>query len=255
MANVPTLSTSADLSASQTAGAPALVMPTGVILPYGGTTAPTGWLACDGTAISRTTYASLFTSIGTSFGVGDGSTTFNLPDLRGRFPRFNDRMFPGDAAGAAGRDTGRVHGSAQTQATAKNGLTATATASSISGTGAASAISGTGAASAISGTSGAMSANASHSHNLASSGAVLASGTGAGAQLTLGGGSYVQTGISSANTDHTHSISGTAAGQTVTGTAAGQTVTGTAAAQIITVGNGDAETRPINLAISAIIKI
>ena len=56
--------------------------PIGSILPYGGATAPSGWMICDGTAISRTTYSELFAVIGTSFGAGDGSTTFNLPDLR-----------------------------------------------------------------------------------------------------------------------------------------------------------------------------
>jgi microcystin-dependent protein len=60
---------------------------TGVILPYGGDTAPTGWFLCDGSAISRTTYASLFAKIGTTFGIGNGSTTFNIPDLRGIFIR------------------------------------------------------------------------------------------------------------------------------------------------------------------------
>jgi microcystin-dependent protein len=59
-------------------------IPSGVITQYGGSAAPTGWLLCDGTAVSRTTYASLFTALGTVYGVGDGSTTFNLPDLRGR---------------------------------------------------------------------------------------------------------------------------------------------------------------------------
>jgi microcystin-dependent protein len=48
--------------------------------------APVKWLACDGAAISRTTYAALFAAVGTAWGVGDGSTTFNLPDLRGRTP-------------------------------------------------------------------------------------------------------------------------------------------------------------------------
>src|SRR6185503_20590605 len=46
--------------------------------------APSGWLNCDGSAVSRTTYANLFAAIGTTFGAGDGSTTFNVPDLRGR---------------------------------------------------------------------------------------------------------------------------------------------------------------------------
>lgn len=61
--------------------------PIGTILPYGGTTAPSGWFLCQGQAISRTNYADLFAVIGTAFGIGDGSTTFNIPDLRGEFLR------------------------------------------------------------------------------------------------------------------------------------------------------------------------
>lgn len=61
--------------------------PIGTILPYGGTEAPSGWMLCQGQAVSRTNYADLFAVIGTSFGTGDGSTTFNLPDLRGEFLR------------------------------------------------------------------------------------------------------------------------------------------------------------------------
>ena len=53
---------------------------------YGGSSAPTGWLMCDGTAVSRTTYAALYNIIGTSFGTGNGSTTFNVPDFVNRFP-------------------------------------------------------------------------------------------------------------------------------------------------------------------------
>lgn len=70
-------------------------VPTGAILPYGGTTAPTGWLLCDGQSISRTTYSDLFAVIGTSFGSEDG-LSFNVPDLRGRFLRGRD--------GGTGRD-------------------------------------------------------------------------------------------------------------------------------------------------------
>lgn len=61
-------------------------LPAGSIIQWGGATAPVNWLLCDGSAVSRTTYASLFAAIGTSYGTGDGSTTFNLPDLRGRVP-------------------------------------------------------------------------------------------------------------------------------------------------------------------------
>lgn len=64
--------------------APLAVVPTGVTLEFAGSVAPTGYLLCDGSAVSRTTYAALFAVIGTTYGVGDGSTTFNVPDERGR---------------------------------------------------------------------------------------------------------------------------------------------------------------------------
>jgi len=59
-------------------------LPIGAILPFGSDTIPENWLLCDGSAVSRTTYQDLFNTIGTSYGQGDGFTTFNLPDLRGR---------------------------------------------------------------------------------------------------------------------------------------------------------------------------
>jgi microcystin-dependent protein len=61
--------------------------PAGAIVAYSGTVAPSGWLLCNGQSVSRTTYAGLYTVIGNSFGSGDGSTTFHLPDFRGRFLR------------------------------------------------------------------------------------------------------------------------------------------------------------------------
>lgn len=81
-------------------------LPPGVIVPFGGTPVPSGWLACNGSAVSRTTYSSLFAAIGTLHGTGDGSTTFNLPDLRGEFIRGLDQ--------GRGVDVGRVLGSSQT---------------------------------------------------------------------------------------------------------------------------------------------
>lgn len=60
--------------------------PSGAMVMFGGASAPTGWLLCDGAAVSRATYATLFAAIGTTWGVGDGSTTFNVPDMRGRAP-------------------------------------------------------------------------------------------------------------------------------------------------------------------------
>lgn len=61
-------------------------LPIGIILPFSDDTIPEGYMICDGSAISRTTYSTLFSVIGTTYGVGDGSTTFNLPNLKGRIP-------------------------------------------------------------------------------------------------------------------------------------------------------------------------
>jgi len=74
----------------------AAAVPAGCIMPFAGPVAniPAGWMLCDGTAISRSTYANLYNVIGVAWGTGDGSTTFNLPDLRGMFLR-----------GVAGTDT------------------------------------------------------------------------------------------------------------------------------------------------------
>lgn len=62
-------------------------VPSGAVMAFAMNSAPTGWLAANGAAVSRSTYAALFAVIGTAHGVGDGSTTFNLPDLRGIFVR------------------------------------------------------------------------------------------------------------------------------------------------------------------------
>ncbi len=59
-------------------------MPTGGIAPFAGTAAPSGWLLCNGQAVSRVTFAALFAVIGTSYGVGDNSTTFNVPNVGDR---------------------------------------------------------------------------------------------------------------------------------------------------------------------------
>lgn len=62
------------------------LVPTGTVVQYAGTVAPSGWLVCDGTAVSRTTYSALWTALGTTYGSGDGSTTFNLPNMVSRLP-------------------------------------------------------------------------------------------------------------------------------------------------------------------------
>jgi len=83
----------------------ASVVPSGSVFWFAANAPPTGYLECDGTAISRTTYAALFAIVSTTFGVGDGSTTFNLPDLRGEFIRGWDN--------GKGTDSGRAFGSFQ----------------------------------------------------------------------------------------------------------------------------------------------
>lgn len=64
-------------------------VPTGMILPFAATAIPEGFLACNGSNVSRTTYANLFSVIGTRYGAGDGSTTFTLPNLHRRFAEFS----------------------------------------------------------------------------------------------------------------------------------------------------------------------
>ena len=90
-----------DIAWAATAGG----VPTGTVIYHAANTPPTGFIKANGAAVSRSTYSDLFTAIGTTFGVGDGSTTFNVSDLRGEFMRGWD-----DSRGV---DSGRSFGSAQ----------------------------------------------------------------------------------------------------------------------------------------------
>lgn len=94
-------------------------IPSGVILPFGGNTAPQGYLLCDGSTVSRSVYASLFNAISTLWGTGDGATTFHVPDGRGLFLRGKsaatgrDHNAAGRTAVNAGGSTGDNVGSYQ----------------------------------------------------------------------------------------------------------------------------------------------
>jgi microcystin-dependent protein len=83
--------------------------PVGSVLDYAGSSAPTGWLLCYGQAVSRTTYAALYSAISTTHGVGDGSTTFNVPDCRGRTVAGKDDM-GGTSANRLTNQTGGIDG-------------------------------------------------------------------------------------------------------------------------------------------------
>lgn len=96
--------------------------PSGTVVAYAGNVAPAGWLLCDGSAIDRSVNSALFTAIGTTYGTGNGSTTFNIPDLRGRTVFGRDNMggtaanrltnagggIPGTTLGASGGNQSRT---------------------------------------------------------------------------------------------------------------------------------------------------
>ena len=228
MANVPTLHSAADLTQSQAAGDISHLVPSGSILTFAGSAAPTGWLVCDGASLSTSAYASLFAVIGYTFGGSGGS--FNLPDLRGRFVRYDDNMGNHGIAGvtaaaAASRDSGRAHGSAQGQATAKNGLSVTNNAVTTTATNTDHTHSGTTNAS-----------NVPSSNQAEGSNATALSGAANNAinpQANSGSHSHsFTTGGVSANATHAHNVTSN-----------------------VVLNGGDAETRPINIALNAIIKI
>jgi microcystin-dependent protein len=245
-----------------------ITTPSGAMMDYAGATAPSGWLMCDGAAVSRTTYANLFAAIGTSYGVGNGSTTFNLPDFRGRFARYNDDMgtaqnpafvdktsktagsfivgrkykitalgttnftligasantvgviftATGVGSGTGTADESRERFSAQSQSTAKNGLTNSSSSVSVSGT--------TGGSKSVGSTIEVTTAGDA-GQNWSSH--VPRRGT----QVTGFSGDVGYPGIG-----HTHDFS-------ASGTASAQTINDPA----------NAETRPVNLACNRIIKI
>lgn len=88
----------------------ATVLPVGIIIPYGGTTEPTGWLFCYGQTVSRTTYADLFAAFGTTYNTGgEAGTDFRLPDMRGRVVAGQDDM-GGSSANRLTGTSGGVNG-------------------------------------------------------------------------------------------------------------------------------------------------
>jgi microcystin-dependent protein len=109
-------------------GAWRAMLPAGVVIPFAGSTAPAGFLVCNGSLVSRTTYAALFAVIGVVYGAGDGTTTFGLPDLRQRFPLGKAASGTGATLGATGGDIDHVHsGAAHQHITPNHGHSASRT--------------------------------------------------------------------------------------------------------------------------------
>ena len=205
-------------------------------------TPPTGWLKANGALVSRTTYAALFAKIGTQFGVGDGSTTFALPDLRGQFLRVWD-----DGRGV---DSGRAFGSAQTGAFTNHAHTGSISINA-GGSHAHAGTTGSAGSHAHSGTTGSA---GSHSHG-ATSGNFILSGAG-----SLQGGTQSNEWTTAANTvaagAHTHPFTtDTEASHThpfTTDTEPAHAHTGSVTINASTTGS--TETRPVNVALLACIR-
>lgn len=221
-------------------------VPAGMVMHFAGAAAPSGWLACDGSAVARADYADLFSAIGTAYGAGDGSTTFNLPDLRGEFLRGLDS--------GRGVDANRTLGSAQDEAYKSHTHTGS---SSNEG-------SHTHAGSVT------VNSNGAHTHtvsgNAASNGGHVhrqriyrAEGNGGDYPVgfaNVGTSSWTSTYIESAGA-HTHTVSGSAAsagGHAHTGSVSVSSA-GAHAHAVTVAASGGAETRPRNVAMLPCIKV
>lgn len=209
-------------------------MPTGTVLPFAGTTAPTGWLLCQGQEVSRTDYANLDTVISTTYGSytngsgGAGTSHFRLPDMRGVFPRGAGTNGTANYGGVSGHTpaAGSV-GNKGGQKTARNGINVTNSSSSVTVN-----------------KNQWNSDQVSHTHSV--------SATALRVQLGSGGSNAFREGGASIYSSFADSISGTAAGSTSSWNSVN--ATGTAAAQGTTV-TGDSETTPAFLALNYIIKL
>ncbi|WP_316235072.1 MULTISPECIES: phage tail protein [unclassified Bradyrhizobium] len=163
-------------------------VPIGALIDFAGTTAPAGFMACNGQAVSRTTYAELYAAIGTTWGAGDGSTTFNLPDLRDRYRRH--------AGGSRGGAVGTLQDPDVLPHThAVSGTTDNENQAHTHG---------------FSGTTGGMNQNATHAHSETGF-SPGSSGGGVGGGGAFGYATSTTTGA--ANIDHNHSFSGTTGGE------------------------------------------
>jgi microcystin-dependent protein len=180
----------------------------GAIKPWTKATAPAGYLLCDGTAVSRTTYADLFAVIATTYGVGDGSTTFNVPDLQGKMPQGYDGNTY-NLAGTGGANTITVAVTNNQAATNTNNQAVTVTGS-------------------ISNTSLTTAQLASHNHN---TNATRASGPDGVDSVNAGGIGFpfgnIDNSGSGTGHNHAHTLAGSLTGNVTTSLTGSVTAAGT----------------------------
>jgi microcystin-dependent protein len=169
---------------------------TGEMIAFAGGTPPTGWLMCNGAAVSRTTYAALFAVCGETYGEGDGSNTFNLPDLAGRFP------FGADGS----HDRGTAGGVETITLTTGNLPAHTHTMAHTHGMLHAHGMSHTHDMAHGHGNTGGMSANAAHHHTVKSSPQTNTTVTGGGNRIVNVGSGSDSGNTENTNTDHTHAV-------------------------------------------------
>lgn len=188
------------------------ILPSGSILPFGGTSAPTAaFLLCDGSDVSRTTYARLFAVIGTAYGAGNGSSTFGLPDLRDRVP-----LGKGSNNSTLGAETGSAAASSvitnatSTTGTSNTGTGTTGTANTGTGT------SGSTASTTGTGTTGTGTTGTGTTGTATSGSRTSTTGTGTTGTGTTGTGT---TGSTTAGRTNTTGTFATSAKDSATGTA------------------------------------
>lgn len=221
-------------------------VPAGMVMHFAGASAPSGWLVCDGSAVARADYADLFSAIGTVYGAGDGSTTFNLPDLRGEFLRGLDSGRGVDADRALGSVQGEAYKSHTHTGSSSNTGSHTHTASvTVNSAGAHTHT-----------VSGNAASNGAHVHRQR---IYQAQGNGGNYPVgfaNVGTSSWTSTHIESAGA-HTHTVSGTAASNgahTHTGSASIAS-SGDHTHAVTVSASGGAETRPRNVAMLPCIKV
>jgi microcystin-dependent protein len=170
--------------------------PVGAIIPYAGATAPTNWVLCNGAAISRSTYAGLFGICGTTYGAGNGTSTFNVPDLRNRLPMGTGTTF---ALGTTG--TGSVTLSTNNMPSHNHTLSGTADSAGSHGHSLSGSVGSAGTHSHSVGNQGGRS-------DLLATGGTSAATSGSGSTGSDGDHSHSMSGSADAGGSHSHSLSG-----------------------------------------------